>query len=63
MLMSFWKVLAFLDPSFITGFNDSQFDIPFLQGKVQLYSKKNTNVFELSIGNGLFGTTEIKINA
>lgn len=39
--MKFAKLIHDLDPSFITGFNDSSFDWPFIRDKLELFNCTN----------------------
>jgi DNA polymerase elongation subunit (family B) len=41
MIIEFGKLIKQFDPSFITGFNDSSYDIPFLRDKMEWCSNKN----------------------
>jgi hypothetical protein len=39
MIKSFWQMVAKEDPAFITGFNDSGFDIPYLRDKQEFFKE------------------------
>jgi DNA polymerase elongation subunit (family B) len=43
MLMEFARRIRENDPTFITGFNDSSFDLPFLVKKLEMYGGKVTD--------------------
>lgn len=49
--MTFATHIYINDPSFITGFNDSSFDWPFILKKLEMFGKKNSR--------GEFNTTYV----
>ena len=40
MIKDFFALINLFDPSFITGFNDFQFDFPFIKDKISMFSTK-----------------------
>lgn len=41
MIHAFFQLVNLFDPSFITGFNDYQFDYPFIRDKIGTFDASN----------------------
>lgn len=41
MIIEFGRLIRTYDPTFITGFNDSSYDIPFLKDKLEWHNSKS----------------------
>ena len=72
MIKDFFALINLFDPSFITGFNDFQFDFPFIKDKISMFSTKGVRNdiqdllqqgFMFKSTNNLFQSQSIKINA
>ena len=43
MIQGFFELVNLFDPSFITGFNDFQFDYPFIKDKISTFETTEGN--------------------
>jgi DNA polymerase elongation subunit (family B) len=41
MIHGFFQLVNLFDPSFVTGFNDYQFDFPFIRDKITTFDTNN----------------------
>ena len=53
MISKFAELINRRDPAFITGFNDSKFDIPFLIGKTDMLNADFKTKFTIGFKKGL----------
>ncbi len=77
MIQSFFELVNLMDPSFITGFNDFQFDYPFIRDKISTFAASEgtpkiskllfrgfvTQMNGKTFMGNLFSSQSIKINA
>ena len=66
MILKFAELVYMEDPTFITGFNDSAFDWPFLKQKIEYYGDPDFySAFDLhvqpSVSTSMLEVTKVRV--